>query len=303
MSTRSRAGFLEIGFWILCHCKAMKVHDHLMGIVEVITGDRPTLYLAEQLDHALNTFHTLISLLRNSKIRICLNRVGSNPVEHLFGKGRIRCKDVHTMEKLAKAVVSDAFAQLARGFLELLSAPRRRVSVGLDCEPWDESGESILMASPWAIARAIILAITQGLECEISALLVIPGVAPVGDADDTLFARPSSRISKQKKAQLRTLSSNQLFLGICQTPRAAHMNARHGSLGFQMQASAPEISAELAAIINSLSAGALRQRVQYAAAVLMLPSQNRRGQAADIAWLATYEDVALPLARDYPELL
>jgi hypothetical protein len=54
----------------------MKGYDRLMGIVEVITGDRPTLYLAEQLEHALNAFHTLISLLRNSKIRICLNRVG-----------------------------------------------------------------------------------------------------------------------------------------------------------------------------------------------------------------------------------
>jgi hypothetical protein len=63
------------------------------------------------------------------------------------------------MEKLAKALVSDAFAQLARRFLELLSAPRRRVSVELDCEPRDESGESILTARPWAIARAIMLAI------------------------------------------------------------------------------------------------------------------------------------------------
>jgi hypothetical protein len=207
------------------------------------------------------------------------------------------------MEKLAQAFVSDAFAQLARGFLELLSAPRRRVSVGLDCEPWDESGQSILMASPWAIARAIILAIPGGLECEISTPLVISGVDPVRDADDTILARPSSRISKQKKAQLRTLSSNQLFLRICQTPRAAHMNALHGSLGFEMQAPAPEISAELAAIIHSLSAAALRQRGQYAAAVLMLPPQTLRGQAADIAWLATYEDVAPPYVRDYPELL
>jgi hypothetical protein len=304
LNTRSRAGFLEIGFWILCHCKYMKnCCDKITGIVEVITGERPTLYLAEQLDHALNTFHTLISFLRNSRIRICLNRVGSNPVEHLFGKGRIRCKDVHTMEKLAKAFISDAFAQLARGFLELLSAPRRRVSVGLDCEPWDESGESILTASPWAIAHAIVLAITRGLEVEITALLVIPGVGDVRQADDALLAKPSSRISKQKKAQFRTLSSNQLFLGMCQTPRAAHMNALHGSMGFEIQVSAPEISAELAAIIHTLSAAALRKRVQYAAAVLGLPPQTVRGQAADIAWLATYEAVALPCVRDYVDVL
>jgi hypothetical protein len=94
-----------------------KCFDKMVGIVEAITGVHPTLYLAEQLDHALNTFHSLISLLRSSKTRICLNRVGCNPVEHLFGKGRIRCKDVHTMEKLAEAFVSELFAQLAQGFL------------------------------------------------------------------------------------------------------------------------------------------------------------------------------------------
>jgi hypothetical protein len=299
LNTRSRAGFLEVGFWILCHCKYMKRHcDKRVGIVEVITGDNPTLYLAEQLDHALNTFHTLISLLRNSKIRICLNRVGSNPVEHLFGKGRIRCKDVHTMEKLAKAFVSDAFAQLAQGFLELLAAPRRRVSVGLDCEPWDESKESILKASPWEIAHAIVQVITEALQREIHGLMVIPGL------DGSIFpVKPSSPISKEKKVTIRTLSSNQLFLGMCQTPRAAHMNALHGSMGFEMQVSAPEISAELTAIIKSLSPAALRKRVQYAAALLRLPPQTVRGQAADIAWLATHEAVALPLVRDYPELL
>jgi hypothetical protein len=201
------------------------------------------------------------------------------------------------MEKLAKAFVSDAFAQLAQGFLELLSAPRRRVSVGLDCEPWAESGESILRASPWAIAHAIVQAITQSLKSEITALMVIPGI------DGSIFpTKPSSPISPERKAKIRTLSSNELFLGLYQSPRASFMNYVHGSMGVEMVASAPTILPEFAAIIHGLSAADLRQRVQFAAACLQITPPNSCQRNDHIAWIETHGARALPFIQNSHQL-
>jgi hypothetical protein len=207
------------------------------------------------------------------------------------------------MEKLAKAFVSDAFAQLAKGFLELLSSPRRRVSVGLDCEPWAESGPSILMASPWAIAHAIVMAITQGVNSEIPGLLVIPGIADDPQEDCADPAKPSSRVSREKKAKNRTLSSNQLFLGLCQSPRAAHMNSVHGYMGLEIVTSCANISPELGALVATLSANDLRARVQFAAACLHIPCPSVRAEAPYIQWLKNNSARALPLIRNYPQTL
>jgi hypothetical protein len=306
LNTRSRAGFLEIGFWVLCHCRWMKnLNDARHGIVESIKGTQATLYLGEQIQHALNTFHALIRLLRSSRSRICLNRVGSNPVEHLFGKGRVRCKDVHTMKKLERAFVSMALDQFVRGFMELLSAPRRRLSVGLDCEPWMESEPSILGASPWAIAHAIVLIITSGIEdFSLPELLVIPGIT-VDDlhlGSELLAERPSSRISPEKKARNRMLSSNQLFLGLYQTPRAAHLNSVQGSMGLALVDSSAGLLPELAARIANLSVKTLGDRVQWAAANLGIAGPSSRKLTAYIRWLRDNGDAALAYFRSWPHV-
>jgi hypothetical protein len=276
INTRSRAGFLEVGFWVLCHCKHMrKTYDGWFAVQDTLSSSgHPALYLEEQLDHALNTFHSLISILRNSRTRICLNRVGSNPVEHLFGKGRVRCKDVHTMAKLLLAFVSEAFAQFAKKFMDLLSAPRRRLSVGVDCEPWAESGESILAATPWAIAHAIVRAITLGLNTEISALFVIPGIGDAG-----------------------------LYDGLYTTPRPSHMNSVRGDMGSAIAVSLPGISLELTALIEGLRAADLGARLKYAAARLGIRPPSVRQRAAYIEWLRTHGIAALPHIREYPVML
>jgi hypothetical protein len=219
INTKTRGGYLEVGFWILVHTRGMKeACDARCGIVEAITGTSASLYLGEQLDHALNTFHALIRRLRSSTTRICLNRVGSNPLEHSFGKGRVRCKEINTMKKMEEAFVSEAFAQFAKGFLELLSAPRRRLSVGVDCEPWSASGPSILTISPWNIARAIVQIIMYGTWfVQVTPLLAIP--AMTGPHGELLPAKPSSPISRERKAKNKKLSSNQMFFDLYHTPQ------------------------------------------------------------------------------------
>jgi hypothetical protein len=127
------------------------------------------------------------------------------------------------MAKLLVGFVNEAFAQFAKSFMDLLSARRRRLSVGLDCGPWTQSGPSILTESPWAIAHAIIMAIASDVPFEIPELLVIPGIADGRRYDGTLPPRTSSPISREKKAKNRTLSSNQLFLGfIYDAARSSH---------------------------------------------------------------------------------
>jgi hypothetical protein len=80
---------------------------------------------------------------------------------------------------------------------------------------------------------------------EIPELLVIPGIADDRRDDGTLPPKTSSPISREKKARNRTLSSNQLCLGLYTTSRAAHMNSGRGSMGSALAVSAPGIILEL----------------------------------------------------------
>jgi hypothetical protein len=132
------------------------------------------------------------------------------------------------MEKMAQAFVSEIFAQFTKGFLDLLAAPRRRVSVGLDCEPWAESDPSILTESPWAIARAIVMAIMVNERFDLPQLMVIPGLNDPPCLARCLASKPSSRISAEKKARGRSLSATQFFMGLYESPRAAFLNSVHG---------------------------------------------------------------------------
>jgi hypothetical protein len=39
----------------------------------------------------------LLDIIFNFDRPLCLNRIGSNPVEHAFGSVRIKCRDVQRM--------------------------------------------------------------------------------------------------------------------------------------------------------------------------------------------------------------
>jgi hypothetical protein len=175
--------------------------------------------------------------------------------------------------------------------------------VGLDCEPWAESGPSILTESPWTIARAIIFAISHDDLFAIPPLLLIPGIADDHRNHNGLLAKPSSPISPEKKAKNKTLSSNQLFLGLYQSPRACHMNSVHGYMGTALVVSSPGISSELKGLIAPLSAKDLRDRVQYAAACLGIQAPSVQNQAARIQWLRERADLVLPYIRNYRQAL
>jgi hypothetical protein len=50
----------------------------------------------------------------NLRRPICFNRVGSNPLEHAFGKARIRCRDVNSMRRMLTALATEAMTSFAK---------------------------------------------------------------------------------------------------------------------------------------------------------------------------------------------
>ena len=51
-----------------------------------------------------NTVFTIIRVLRNVNGTIALNRIGSNPVEHLFGLVRMKSRSVHTFDRMTRVL-------------------------------------------------------------------------------------------------------------------------------------------------------------------------------------------------------
>jgi hypothetical protein len=92
LSTASRADLLEIGFWVLYYCEKLTANNQFHKISERnATGCDLSLYTTAQHREALNTFASLITLLQTCLRPICLDRIGSNPLDHTFGKARLRC--------------------------------------------------------------------------------------------------------------------------------------------------------------------------------------------------------------------
>jgi hypothetical protein len=99
--TRTRVELLEIGVWFLFFYWPLKsVFDDSPDVLEKITeGREASLYRMSQLLDALNTFVSLIMLLRDASSPVCLNRFGTESLEHTFVKARIRCRDVKQCRK------------------------------------------------------------------------------------------------------------------------------------------------------------------------------------------------------------
>jgi hypothetical protein len=128
------------------------------GVVEAIGSDHaPRLYPNQQLRDALTTFVSLLVVLRKSGDLVCVNRPGTSPLEHAFGRGRIRARDVHTMKKLSHSFASDSLSLVVDTFLELTAEPRRSTSVGLDGEPFTMAEPSVFALPAKVIPISLLL--------------------------------------------------------------------------------------------------------------------------------------------------
>jgi hypothetical protein len=109
-------------------------------------------------------FLSVVTLLRTSVAPIRPNRLRRNPLEHAFGKVRIRCRDVNSMRKMLSAMATEIIRAFAKFFFEILGSLPRVASVGVDWEPWSESGASALTIDPRSIADSLLLHYRRDLQ-------------------------------------------------------------------------------------------------------------------------------------------
>jgi hypothetical protein len=84
--------------------------------------------------------------------------LGSDPLEHAFGRGRIGCRVVNTIKEMINLFTAYAWnASIDKSLRRILDS-RRRACIELECEPWSHSAVSVLENSPKII---VILLLTQ----------------------------------------------------------------------------------------------------------------------------------------------
>jgi hypothetical protein len=62
---------------------------------------------------------------------------------HLFGKTRLRCRDVNNSKRFLASVEADFLKAQTDRLLELVRVAKRRNVMGLDYEPWTVSSDSL----------------------------------------------------------------------------------------------------------------------------------------------------------------
>jgi hypothetical protein len=126
----------ETAFWLLYfYQKLLQTRQLPRDTKEKIHQARyATLYTRQQIRDSLNTLYSIIVILRNSEGTIRVKRIGSNPPEHLFGRTRMRCQDVNAMRTLMHDLSAEFSRPQIASVLQLIATPRRRTSVGVECE-------------------------------------------------------------------------------------------------------------------------------------------------------------------------
>jgi hypothetical protein len=88
---------------------------------------------------------------------MCLNRLDSNPLENLFGKAKLRCRNVNITKISLSAIGLDLLTAETDHFLGLIKAPKRRTVIELDCAPWTTSSDSLFTIKPIDIAAKFLM--------------------------------------------------------------------------------------------------------------------------------------------------
>jgi hypothetical protein len=96
-----------------------------------------------------------IDIMSNYDRPFCLNRIGSNPLEHPFGSACIKWRNVQRMGNLINAFASNLTSGAARHILDIATRPRRRCSVRVNC-PLEPSQKSIFPSSLLFIAISLL---------------------------------------------------------------------------------------------------------------------------------------------------
>jgi hypothetical protein len=190
---------------------------------EKIRGCRyATLYTKQQMRDLVNTLSALIVILRNSDVAVLLNRIGSNPVEHAFGKARLYSQDIHTTKTFMSRLAAEFLKLHGGNGLQLVTVARERTLVGGNSEPRTQVnplpldfGSMNVEACFFELAGLPISLVYQSVDdvprdrylSEIAESLQI-GIRPL---------KPCSPISGSREQHVTSLSSNQSSLSVFQS--------------------------------------------------------------------------------------
>jgi hypothetical protein len=101
-NTKTRVDLLEIRFWFLFLYQDLLASDKLpTGLAPKIrAGGIASLYSSDQPGDGMNASFSRIILVRSSPTPVCIDRLGSGPLEHEFDHARMRCHDMNTLKKM-----------------------------------------------------------------------------------------------------------------------------------------------------------------------------------------------------------
>jgi hypothetical protein len=125
---KKRCDLLETGYWVLELYEELLTKIGLpLGVTQkIFPGGFASPYSEDQFRDGLNTFMSLISIIRESPTAVFLSHLGSDPLEHVFCQARVRCRDVNTMEKMLKAF-SFNLEKISCPFLDYSVLPRANI--------------------------------------------------------------------------------------------------------------------------------------------------------------------------------
>lgn len=115
LSRTNRIELMEISFYYFIGYYLILSNTNLpSGLTETLSSKTIylTLFDTKLLIHVICTLRTLIMILSiYSRQDISLNRCSSNPLEHLFGNLRVRCKFVHSLYRCLSKIAEDQIIQ------------------------------------------------------------------------------------------------------------------------------------------------------------------------------------------------
>jgi hypothetical protein len=117
-NTKTKYDLTETGYRFLGLYEELLTKVGLpVGVTQkIFPGGFTGLYSKGQLRDGLNTFMSLISIIRESPTAISVSHLLSDPLDHAFGQALVHCRDVNTMEKMLKAFSFNLKKRSSRGF-------------------------------------------------------------------------------------------------------------------------------------------------------------------------------------------
>jgi hypothetical protein len=314
-NTKTRCHLLEIGFWFLFYYdRLLAAYKHPRGVTSKITeGNMATLYTPDQLRDGINTFFSLITLIRTSPTAVKLDHLGSGPLEHAFGQGRIRCHDINTMNKMLAAFADRAESLVLKAFLDLFGTSHRRHSIGIICGPWLSSDPSVIPHAAYEIALSLLELIGLDLQpltvyrqeqypswWDLKALPAfrnpMSGDALKGTVFMSFFSKVDQRGTGAQGGRSKQLCSDQLFLGIVKSPRPDLLNTAPSKMAKVLGTAYPDIEMAINTLYeNGLTVRQLENRVSAIAGELHVDRPSGRAREDYFAWLDHYQPRSMEL--------